>query len=124
MIILEKFRDRVSSCQSDDGLVTAVGCPDSTLSGEFYLVEVATGRYIDRGEYQDYDRPISAGSSTGEKVPADVWQSACKLMNEWQAQQRALEAERRARADQRDFERYNSFSERIAQAMDRADSDL
>lgn len=125
MIVLKELRDGyVAKCESDDGLVRAVSVPDTTLSGEFELVEIATGRPFAIGKYLDYSRPISQGTMTNERVPQDVWESAVKLMTEWQDHQRKREEISRGRSLARDTARFESRGEMIAQDMDQEGSDL
>lgn len=119
MIILTEINNgHVASCKSEDGLVTALACPTTTQYGEFELVD-ADGRHMWRGLYPDAD-----GYYRDNRVPAPIWESAKALMRDWTAHQRAREDAAEQRALERDLARYDSQSEKIAQDMDRKDSDL
>ena len=114
----------LTAAKSDDGLVAATHVPLTTLSGEYSLVDLTTGRQMWRGEYEDPKRPLQMGTATGERVPEHIWAAAVGLMQECDAVLRARQEANAARAHERDLARYNSLSERIAQDMDREDSDL
>ncbi len=121
MIILTQINDgHIASCQSDDGLVTAIVTPTTTTYGEFNLVD-ASGRQMWRGVYQDADRYYR-----NVHVPADIWESACVLMREWNSWSKAREDASCEHDNEIILDRkyYNSLSVRIAENMDRADSDL
>lgn len=110
------------SARSDDGLVVATQVPMTTAYGSYVLIEQATGRRMNRGEYEDIERPIGMGTLTGERVPAHIWASAVGLMTECNAAIREREQKLEAAAMERDLARYDSLSEQIAQDMDRAGS--
>ena len=109
MIILKQMpTGRVSSCKSEDGIVVALATPDTTLVGEFELVD-ASGRHMWRGLYQDAD-----GFYRNNRVASDVWASACQLMDDWSAHQKIREDAAEQAALERDKRRIAQV-ERLAE---------
>lgn len=106
----------VVSAASDDGRIALTNGMADTCG----LTDTTTGRHMWHGVYQGADGYYSMH---GERVPAEVWASACKLMREVTAHNDAQSAEMRQRAE----DKLNRMAESIPDQMldmDRADSDL
>lgn len=103
---------RISSCRSDDGLVTATNTPDTRLIGSFTLID-AEDRPMWRGEYVDAD-----GICRGRRVPEPIWRSAMQMMSEWSDHQTQIEEAMQRHAMENDIARMSVTHERIAAEME------